>query len=357
MAWNGRHGGEPWGGRYGSGKWGGGVKPISHQILTFDQTIKSLAAGDLGFNIFSGPATINVFLVAGQSNANGTNVVAEWNDMADGVISNVAVWNGRRINPLHIIQSTGHYGSGRGWTLGSGDVWSFSDYALSLIGETLTDVCMCRVTEGGTILAATENNGGSWNPTYSDIPEGTVALLEALETRYNNLVSFCNRNNIILNIRGLLWHQGEADSYDAECSAAYRYNFDLFIDKIRTITGNSDLPIFYGTVAPISAGYSENIERVHMDQSVSALQKVLTYDETSKTFTNAESYADNGQVFCRNNSDLTYQDAAHFDAYSSKKFGKWVSDLYGALGTQIDRAASYNQSTRAFTASGATIFN
>jgi hypothetical protein len=54
---------------------------------------------------------------------------------------------------------------------------------------------------------------------------------------------------------------------------------------------------------------------------------------------------------------LTYQDAAHFDAYSSKKFGKWVSDLYGALGTQIDRAASYNQSTRAFTASGATIFN
>ena len=55
-------------------------------------------------------------------------------------------------------------------------------------------------------------------------------------------------------LRGILWHQGEADSKDESLAGSYAHRFDTFIRQLRADLGAPDLPIivgelgrFYGT--------------------------------------------------------------------------------------------------------------
>lgn len=185
------------------------------------------------------------------------------------------------------------------------DKFSFAHVALHNINQAIRNVCVCQVSEGGTCIAPVANvDKGSWSADYDLIPVGTPKLLQELENRYNDLIAYCSANNITVNVKGLLWHQGEEDFTQGE-DANYAVNFSAMITKIRSFTGNATLPIFYGTVNDDSTKYSATIRASHL----------------------AFAAGDNN-AYCRDNNDLTMFDTLHFDAESCVTFGEWVYNQY-----------------------------
>ncbi len=209
------------------------------------------------------------------------------------------------MNPYNLAVN-GLSGNGSGWIDGEGtNEFSFADIALKLVAEQLSNLVMCKVSNGDSVLAIVENVNGSWSTDYENIPVGTPKLLQELENRYNALISYCNTNNITVNVKGFIWHQGERD-YTLGYDAQYASNFSALVAKVRNFTGVADLPVFYGTISEISTQYSLTIKNAQLAFAVS-----------------------DDNAYCRDNSALTLISGEdHFDATSSKTFGEWVADMF-----------------------------
>ena len=246
---------------------------------------------------------INVFLVAGQSNTDGRNSATdpsapEW--IKDGILDNVQVWNGKELTQynLDIISKTGN---GSSWVNNMSQMkFSYAHIALKLVADKMKNVVVCQVSEGGTAINPRPNARGSWNANYSLLDSDTPKLLMDLEERFNALKAYCAANRIKMNVHGLIWHQGESDSFEQADIDAYSANWSGVIYKIREFTGKPYLPIFCGTIPNTSSCYSEQIRNVQMNIST--------------------------DVYCRDNNDLTMFDGVHFDHASSIRFGEWMAD-------------------------------
>ena len=249
---------------------------------------------------------MNVFLVAGQSNTDGRVAYNDVNApgyLSDKIVDGVKVWNGSTVVDYH-ISDIGPSGTGAGWVQDNAlDKFSFVQVALHGIAASLDDVVACQVTEGGTAIDLGSNTRGSWNADYSLIPEGTPALLQALENRFIALKAYCSANGIALNVRGVLWHQGESDGDKGRTQAEHYAGFSAVVSTMREFTEISNLPIYFGTV-------SDSGDK--------------TYPEIRAAL---EQFAANdANAYCRDNSDLTNFDGVHFDAVSCITFGEWVAN-------------------------------
>jgi len=211
-------------------------------------------------------STINVFLVAGQSNTNGEVSTATGGTPAyltDNVVDGVKVFNGTSIIDYSLTAaSAGQSGNGRNWSVAAtGNMFSFVHVALKLINDTLGNVVACQVTQGGSILNAQASSDplfGSWSTDFANIPGGTPSLLTALENRYNLMMAHCGLFNITVNVRGILWHQGEADRF-SPAAENYEGNWGDFIDYVRNMVGVPNLPVFHGTIPATSSSYNATV--------------------------------------------------------------------------------------------------
>lgn len=258
------------------------------------------------------PSEINLFITWGQSNADGRVTIndgPEW--IKDSKVDNVKVWDSKTISPYD-LRKVGKEGNGSSWVINQTvNKFSFLNIALKGIAETLDNVVVCNVTSGGTALSPDDYARGSWSPDYDEIAANTPRLLEDLVDRLNNLISFCSVNNIVINFKGIICHQGESDSQrSAGDPAAYLDRWTRVISILRNVAEDPNLPVIYGTVPSSSLWYSSVIRQAHLDYAAS-----------------------DANAYCRDNDSIALlPDNLHFDAQGSTEFGDWVTTTYNNLG-------------------------
>lgn len=246
--------------------------------------------------------TVNVILVAGQSNADGRAPIdtgPAW--IQSGIVPGISAFDGSELRPYD-LSDIGSQGNGTAWVSGSNSLnkFGFADITCYELGRVLPRLVVCRVTQGASILAATSLASGSWNADYNAIPEGTPKLLQDLETKIAQLKDWAAVAKLNLNFVGLLWHQGEAD--DNSHATAYEENLRQLISSVRSFT-RADLPIVSGTIPAESARYNATIRDAMLD--------------TASTVP--------GVTYRNNNGIGLLGDDLHFNAQGSVDFGNWAA--------------------------------
>ena len=105
-----------------------------------------------------------------------------------------------------------------------------------------------------------------------------------------------------------LWYGIGEDDYQTGRPEQYQASWTDFISQIRTLVGNPNFPIFYGTIS-INVG--------------PPIYNTVVRDAQLNTA------AGDANLYCRDNDDLTLgSDGVHFDATSQITFGQWVRQTY-----------------------------
>ena len=275
----------------------------STNILNIEKTIAKF-----WYNL---PTNANIFLHGGQSNAegrystDGSDGTGTPSYLINNIVDGVKVYNGNVITDLDLRLASAYNASderirtgGSGRSFGdtqpgrSFQKWSFADVAFKEINDSIGNVIVLGISKGGTSLTSDWINSGG--------------LLKILENKYNELISKFNAFEVPYNVRGMIWHQGERDGVTGQ-QAQYQAGWTTFISRIRTLTGNSNFPIFYGTISEDSEGgaYNTVVKAAQLDTA-----------------------AGDANLYCRDNTDLTLFDTAHFDAASQLTFGQWTRQNY-----------------------------
>lgn len=278
---------------------------------------------------FGNGTTINgvfdIILIAGQSNADGRVNINDTNTpyyISSGILknldgSNILSFNNTLLTDFD-FSASGPNGTGKEWVQSDNtNQWSFSHVASSLIESNgNSKIIVCQVTQGRTQLSPLpiqNSNIGSWSTDFDNVVG--FKMLEALESKFNNLVSYLNSQNISYNVKSLIWHQGENDylvsinpnlSLSQRQSALdnYQTDFESLISYVRAFTNKPNLPIVYGTVPSSSNWYSAEIRNAQLAVA-----------------------SNDNNAYCRDNNDLNLFDGLHFDAASNITFGLWASEI------------------------------
>lgn len=287
-----------------------------HQIRLNGRRVDRVLLGDRRVAIIETPAprrTINVILVAGQSNSDGrvsTTRSGTPTFLTANTVPGVEVWTGYDIRP-YTLYDIGPDGNGTSFAThttnpASLNNFSWNQVATYRINEALGDVVVCQVTEGWTALAPRDNYPrGSWTPPPESPPTNTPHLLTALEQRFIALKSYCAANKINMNVLCMLWQQGAADYERPDGPSGYALRWGRLIEHVRGFTNTPQLPILCGTIPSHSISYNEQI-------AAAQLNSALIYSN----------------VWCRDNNDTTFFDTLHYDATSSAMFGEWAAQKF-----------------------------
>jgi hypothetical protein len=241
---------------------------------------------------------VNCFLVGGQSNADGRNALSDpatpsYIDPTTKYVDGVFAGAGS------VLQ----YALGAAGANTQADNWGFVQVALHLLTQAVPTVCAMQITRGDSQLAATPfRANGSWNSNYTSISDNSPRLGQQLQEKFEGFKGFCDTNGITLNVKGMIWHQGESDNF-SPADTDYATNWNNFVSSVRTYTGEPSLPIFYGTVPNNSADYNLTIRNAMLNFA-----------------------AGDSNAYCRDNNDLV--GGIHWDGASSVTFGTWVYDTY-----------------------------
>jgi hypothetical protein len=114
-------------------------------------------------------------------------------------------------------------------------------------------------------------------------------------------------------LRGILWHQGEADSEDREKAQTYIPRFIKIIDSLRRDCGLEAVPVIMGELGAFLAD-REGQPHQYFPQINKALAE-LAESTPGFALASAEGFSSNG-------------DNLHFDAVSLREFGKRYFQKY-----------------------------
>jgi len=109
-------------------------------------------------------------------------------------------------------------------------------------------------------------------------------------------------------IKGLIWHQGEADSNPP--SATYLEDFKALISRIRILTKNKKLPVVAGELGRFQQRY------IDMNRELAKIPDFVKYT----AFATSEELKDKG-------------DQTHFDGKSANEYGKRYAEKMKGLQT------------------------
>ncbi len=219
----------------------------------------------------SGFTEVDMFLVMGQSNADGK---ADVNNLDPGLAgldrSNIQMYAGSA------DQTTLEWIPG---TWGVMDVGVNTSQAGNRYGPEVgfADTIKAIVDGGGNStyskpLAILKHAKGATDLAVNwDAPDGYVykAMEKSLPDAKYNL----GQLNYKFNIRGLIWYQGESDAGDLSKANNYESNLNAFFLDVRTRLGVSDLPIVICKV-----DYTDGNEPTYLATVRQALQNVADAD-------------------------------------------------------------------------------
>ncbi|SFK69047.1 sialate O-acetylesterase [Lysobacter sp. cf310] len=199
--------------------------------------------------------TLRTYIVAGQSNAEGTGV--RRNNPANGLNPQQDLytigfghWDSDYTQAL-IYKGHPDSGVGPGWdamrpAYGSG--YEHSLYRNNMFGPELAigrevaahlkePIAIIKYSKGGTLLAV------DWDPTDPGI------------NRYDYLINTINHatqamaaGGIALDIQGVFWMQGESDSGDIKYAQHYQANLERLIATLRTQLNKPTLDFYVATI-------------------------------------------------------------------------------------------------------------
>ena len=217
--------------------------------------------------------SIDVFLLIGQSNMAGRGLLGEVVVLADPQVLMFRndSWQ-RAEEPLHTDKP-----AIAGVGLGSG-------FALELLGQAcVTPIGLVPCAVGGTPLSR-------WMPGM-DLYEAAVSIAKrALSSG---------------TLKGILWHQGESDSNDAETANSYGARFEEMITRLRAELGAGEVPVVAGELGMFLA--EEEKPRCYfntINRHLRELEEVLP----AYGFVSSSGLTDKG-------------DKVHFDSRSLREFG------------------------------------
>lgn len=210
------------------------------------------------------------FIVAGQSNADGRDALVNapvWLNQSNPVVTGVKMWD---VNTSPHQFNDFKLGTNSGADVYTQTTWAFDMIAMHnyYVGKNTT-VYMVKRTKGGTPIYIDPNNiKGSWNINFTGITStntGITVLLQDLHWYYQSAVTYATSVGKTLNVKAILWHQGESDYLPVDAANSYYDNFKEVISYIRNnIVGNPTLPIVYGTVPHDSGQYNVTVENAHL---------------------------------------------------------------------------------------------
>lgn len=170
-----------------------------------------------------------LFLLAGQSNADGHGLIAELPPQFLGPLAGVYIWTGSAFATLQAGVNNQAADATK-----CGPELSFGVTARAALGE---DIYIVKHAVGGTPIAQWDNPLGDWNA------ESEGELLD-------QLIAKCAAARTVLDLRpsALLWMQGETDRTITAMAAAYKRNFKAFCAKLRDEIRVSRLPVLDATI-------------------------------------------------------------------------------------------------------------
>ncbi len=224
----------------------------------------------------AGAQPVDVFLLIGQSNMAGRGVVREEDRRPiEGIFAftKERLW-APAVDPIHFDRPdrTG-VGLGR----------SFARTLIEM--KAARQVGLVPAAFGGSSLE-------EWKPGsehYRNAVERTKAALAAAPGA---------------RLRGILWHQGEADANDEERAVTYRFRFGRMIEALRKDLGVAEVPVVVGQLG-------EFVEPAKFSQLMRVNQELAALPLTVKrcAFVSSQGLGDKG-------------DLLHFDTPGLVEFGR-----------------------------------
>ena len=179
-----------------------------------------------------------VYLLGGQSNADGYGVTSELSTTEQIPTSEVPFFhgNGGGSSPLSSFEWIGLQpgsGSKPGNAGGFGPELTFGRNLLERVGSEKSHIAIIKHTVGGTNLSLSWKGGG--DATLSN--DGTIYqnFQTTVSAGLTNLSSLYP--NATIQIEGMIWHQGEGDT-NVNNYLNYEANLDNFINDVRLTYGN-----------------------------------------------------------------------------------------------------------------------
>jgi glutaredoxin len=226
------------------------------------------------------PKDLDLFLLIGQSNMAGRGVVGEAETRpSQGVwmLTEKMQW-APAVDPLHFDKPTiAGVGLGR----------SFAETLLRLAPGR--SIGLIPAAFGGSAL-------NEWTPEGKHYPNAVARAKEAMKSG---------------KLRGILWHQGEADS-KPELAATYRERFAKFIAQLRNDLGEGDTPVVVGQLGEFFHPDSEGVKKVN--EQLATIPLLVP----KSAFVSSAGLVHKG-------------DSVHFDTPSLKEFGRRYALAYLSL--------------------------
>lgn len=179
--------------------------------------------------------TVNVVLVAGQSNASGRATVADlpsnpFDAHVDFFYDTDITGASTRVNSAGQFVQLTPPGSTFGPEMALGRILS---------QKKIADLAIVKVTRGGTNLRTDWEKGNTnGDQMYSLFIDTVTDAFDVLQDRGD-----------IVNVLGMAWHQGESDAgNEANNPGNYQANLTQFISDVRTDLSLPQLPIMIGGV-------------------------------------------------------------------------------------------------------------
>ncbi|QVI34667.1 hypothetical protein BVJ53_01900 [Lacticaseibacillus chiayiensis] len=181
----------------------------------------------------------------------------------------------------------------------SQDRWGFDmvTYHNILQRTPYQSLYVIKCSEGGTSIDPTGDGDRHWTTHFDELASPDDSLLLA----FTHLIKQClAASQQHLDIKAMLWHQGEADrgSYSQTAADHYYDNLKAVFTYCRQLVDKPTLPIICGTVSHHSEQYDPQVEK--------SMIQLATEDPNIHMID-----MENG----------TLLDAYHFDAKSAEFFG------------------------------------
>ncbi len=238
-----------------------------------------------------------IFILAGQSNMAGRGKVEAQDKVPQPrvlMLSKQGKWV-PAVDPVHYDKSVAGVGPGRTFAMAMAE--QYPDATIGLVPTAC----------GGSSIT-------SW------VPGGYHEQTKSHP--YDDAMKRAQRAMQDGTVKGILWHQGEADG-KPDRSAAYEENLRALIERFRAGLGQPELPFIIGQLGQFPAK-PWNQHR----KTVDAAQQKIAADTPNTGFVSSDGLTPNS-------------DNVHFDAESQREFGRRYAEVYlevigeeGASGAQ-----------------------
>lgn len=198
-------------------------------------------------------AEVDVFLLGGQSNMQGSGQVAELPEGLAGPVADTFFWNGKAFEPLVIgttqtANKPGRFGPEVGFVLGMREAAARPRYLVKFAAGGMP---LHHGWDWGKWVGGPPQPGrASFYPGESADDANQGSAYRMMLARFRDALDAIRAQGDTPVVRGFLWMQGEADANVEESARSYAASLRLLRDRLASDLGLEGLPIVFGQALP-----------------------------------------------------------------------------------------------------------